>query len=424
MLAMQPQKREVTQDSRQVPVAEVKLVEYSFRGIELQKTRVLNTSIEYGSQVKSRVKITDQEIARSEAELSKGNTVTAQTARRGIPVARITPHISTAQISTAQISTAQISTLQNQTTPFAKYEPARQASITPKPSPNIGQMDIFSSLTGPLLARTAANAIGKAIEDILTESPAEKTKRELAEKTAAEAKRQEIQRLQQAALTERNEIATRISTSGAQQTGTQQTGTQQIAAEVAALEGLITSNDIGTIESAIALGKNLEARASAETAIFSPITSAIALNIAPNEATIRQEKAQPLSIEAINILQQTYQTLGAEGIFRSLVLEALTSESPSAESQDTLAMITRSAPAMLEEIIIDLNEIGSKTEHAEQLEAIELSLEDEMQNDTEESQLSADLATPFSLYAEINDYQNELSSFSFPRRGTNEALAA
>ena len=419
MLAMQPQKREVTQDSRQVPVAEVKLVEYSFRGIELQKTRVLNTSIEYGSQVKSRVKITDQEIARSEAELSKGNTVTAQTARRGIPVARITPHISTAQISTAQIST-----LQNQTAPFAKYEPARQAAITPKPSPNMGQMDIFSSLTGPLLARTAANAIGKAIEDILTESPAEKTKRELAEKTAAEAKRQEIQRLQQAALTERNEIATRISTSGAQQTGTQQTGTQQIAAEVAALEGLITSNDIGTIESAIALGKNLEARASAETAIFSPITSAIALNIAPNEATIRQEKAQPLSIEAINILQQTYQTLGAEGIFRSLVLEALTSESPSAESQDTLAMITRSAPAMLEEIIIDLNEIGSKTEHAEQLEAIELSLEDEMQNDTEESQLSADLATPFSLYAEINDYQNELSSFSFPRRGTNEALAA
>jgi hypothetical protein len=57
MLAAQPQKREVSQESTPVAVAEIKLVEYSFKGTalgpELQGTRVLSTSTVFESNVKS-----------------------------------------------------------------------------------------------------------------------------------------------------------------------------------------------------------------------------------------------------------------------------------------------------------------------------------------------------------------------------------
>jgi hypothetical protein len=397
MLAAQPQKREVSQESTPVAVAEIKLVEYSFKGTalgpELQGTRVLSTSTVFESNVKSRVKITDQEIARSEAELSKGNTVTAQTARRGIPVARITPQI--------------------EALPFSKPEAYRQPSSTPQATPS-PTLDIFSSLTAPILT----NALAKAITDLLTESPAEKEKRILAEKREEEKKRQELQSLQQAALAERNELAAKIPSQNL-----------AIKSEIGALDAMISSTDIGTVKNAIAIGKNIEARAQAETEISIPR----ALQEDKQEAVIS------ISNKAINELQLSYQTKGAEGIFSSLVLEALTSASPTAEALETLTTIRTSAPTILAAIVNDLEAAISQpisAEHAiienselnalpEQLEALPL------KQQYEANELTADRATPFARYAEISGLTDDtFAGLSFSSdlrersRELNESLAA
>jgi hypothetical protein len=405
MLAAQPQKREVSQESTPVAVAEIKLVEYSFKGTalgpELQGTRVLSTSTVFESNVRSRVKITDQAIARSEAELSKGNTVTAQTARRGIPVARITPQIEALPFSKPEAYR------------FSKPEAYRQPSSTPQATPS-PTLDIFSSLTAPILT----NALANAITELLTESPAEKEKRILAEKREEEKKRQELQSLQQAALAERNELAAKIPSRNL-----------ATKSEIGALDAMISSTDIGTVKNAIAIGKNIEARAQAETEISIPRAL----------QEDRQEAVISISNNAINELQMSYQTKGAEGIFSSLVLEALTSASPTAEALETLTTIRISAPTMFAAIVNDLEAAISQpasAEHAlidnsevpalpEQLEALPL------EQQYEANELTADRAITFARYAEISGLTDDnFAGLSFSSdlrersRDLNESLAA
>lgn len=404
MLAIQPQqKQEISLETARVPAVEISLIRETFRGSQMTESKVLSTDTLYTSITRKRETITQDAIAQGSANLEQGQSITARTGRRGFPVATISP--------------------QMRATPFlGLLEPDRN-ELPIQSSPN--QSKIFSSLTAPIISR----ALASAIKDLLTESPAEKEKREQQERLANEAQRQELQRLQQAAQAEKSEIIQKTSQRNNQ-------SNQSTNSEISDISRMASSENVETLKAAIALSQSIDNRIAGE-----PLTNESILEIREKflntdpELPSNEYRASNYSLtglfggmtdSAIEELRLSYSARGAEGKFMTTVLEALTSESSSIKTLSESQFIINSAPAIFEGVIADLykqyqisswqeeissadsqaNQYPHANENQEWLSSIE-------ESDSLGNTVMTSAPTTFSRYFEDTIIDDSLAGFSF-----------
>lgn len=222
------------------------------------------------------------------------------------------------------------------------------------PTPKAGIPASFAELTAPALPKASAPFAGlalgiaaKALTEVLTESPQERKERQRRDQDEATKLRQAQGDLART----RAEIDTRLQSA-------KSSTKENLGAETAKIDSIAAGNSPEAFRSAIETARAIQSRVeAADQEKREPIATErefAAIAIRPMATATQEPIATPP-----NTLIERYQELGAEGRFKSQILEALTIEAPTREARQTLEILgaTPYGTAMITDVRNDLAEL-------------------------------------------------------------------
>lgn len=323
-------------------VPAIDLVLETFKAGKMIRQETLGTI--YATQTTSKPtrhyeKIIDRTIAANGPELAAGQTVTANTLR-GRPVAQIRgetpqPAAAAALRGPAHIPAITMAALADLILPAA---PRNAAPRNANP---------FTALAAGIALKATAGAIAEATKKDTPEKEREKA----AQAQQQEQKKNEEQLTREAAefARTRAEVTSRLAGKAPEAKGTAAAALQQA-------QGIVeSSHTIESAQAALQMTQVIEQRIELE-------------NENREEEQALRFTAQPAQAQ---LLAEQYQSEGADGRFKTLILEALTEATPALQAQHTLAILENSdfGRNLIAQVTEDLADAGDLADAADRYDA-------------------------------------------------------